>query len=130
MRMEMTKSKWFLPLFAFALAVAMAAAEWIGGNPLAGLYSAAVIVGFGLVVLIAGAKSETVRGLRGDGRDERFRMFDAIATAFAGSVLLGVCIVLWMVEVARGRDGNPYGWLAAIGGLSYLVGIAFLRWRR
>jgi hypothetical protein len=127
--MEVTRKKWFLPLFAFALGVAMFAVEWIGGNPLGGLHSAAVIIGFGLFVLLAGARSETIRGLRGDGRDERFRMFDAVASSFAGSVLIGVCVVLWMIEVARGQDGNPYGLLAAVGGFAYLAGIAFLRWR-
>jgi hypothetical protein len=56
-------------------------------------------------------------------------MIDAHATAFAGSVLVCTLVVLWMVEVARGHDGNPYGLLSALAGVSYLVAIAFMRWR-
>jgi len=40
-------------------------------------------------------------------------------------VLSGV----WLVELARGNDGSPYGELMAVAGSTYLVAIAFLRWR-
>ncbi len=126
--MKATKTKWFLPAFCVVLGVGVLAAQWIGGDPRSGLYSLAILTGFGLLVLLGG-RSETVRGLRGDGRDERFRMIDLAATAFAGIVLVSVIIVMWMVELARGHDGNPYGALGALGGLSYLVAIAFMRWR-
>jgi hypothetical protein len=33
------------------------------------------MAGFGLFILVAG-RSETIRGLRGDGRDERFAQID------------------------------------------------------
>ena len=129
MRMEMTRSKWYLPLLAVGLGIAIFVALWVGGNAEGGIYSGAVLVAFGLFVLVAGTYSETIRGLRGDGKDERFRMFDAHATAFAGSVLLVTLVVLWMIEVAQGKDGNPYGALSALAGVSYLAAIAFMRWR-
>jgi hypothetical protein len=125
----MTRSKWYLPLLAVGLGIAIFVALWIGGNAEGGIYSGAVLVAFGLFVLVAGTYSETIRGLRGDGKDERFRMFDAHATAFAGSVLLVTLVVLWMIEVAQGKDGNPYGALSALAGVSYLAAIAFMRWR-
>jgi hypothetical protein len=81
-----------------------------------------------LLILLSG-RSETVRGLRGDGRDERFRMIDLHATAFAGIVLICALIVVWLVELARGHDGSPYGELMAAGGVSYVAAIAFMRWR-
>jgi hypothetical protein len=130
MEIAMTRSKWFLPLFAVLLGFAMFVAEWIGGHPLDGLYAGAVIVGFGLVVLLGGIRSETIRGLRGDGKDERFHRIDTAATALAGSVLIGTVIIAWMIEVARGNSGSPYGWLGAIAGLTYLGAIGFMRWRR
>jgi Ni/Fe-hydrogenase subunit HybB-like protein len=126
--MKMTKTKWFLPAFCVALGFVVLAAQWIGGDLRGGFYSLAVMTGFGLLIL-AGGRSETVRGLRGDGRDERFRMIDLAATAFAGIVLVSVIIVLWLVELARGHDGNPYGLLGAIGGLSYVAAIVFMRLR-
>jgi hypothetical protein len=129
MRTAMCRSKWFLPGFAGVLGVAMFVALWIGGDPAGGIYAACVIVAFGALVLFAGARSETMRALRGDGRDERFRTIDIHATAFTGTVLISALIVLWMIEVARGHDGNPYGLLSALGGLSYLGALAFMRWR-
>jgi hypothetical protein len=41
----------------------------------------------GLVFLLGG-RSETIRGLRGDGRDERFELIDLKATAFAGLAII------------------------------------------
>jgi len=64
--MQMSRSKWFQPAFAVGL-----------------------MVGFGALILLGG-RSETVRGLRGDGRDERFKHIDLAATAFAGIVLITV----------------------------------------
>ena len=129
MRMAMCRSKWFLPGFAAALGLAMVIALWIGGDLVGGIYAGGVIVAFGLLVLLAGSRSETVRALRGDGRDERFRMIDVHATAFAGTVLILALIVLWMVDVARGNDGNPYGLLSALAGISYLAALVFMRLR-
>ena len=128
MEMRMTRSKWFLPLFSVALGLVMLAAMWIGGNPRTGLQSLAIMTAFGALILFGG-RSETVRGLRGDGRDERFRQIDIHATALAGIVVLTTIIVAFIVEVARGHDGAPYSWLGAIGGLSYLLAVVALRLR-
>jgi hypothetical protein len=126
--MQLTRSKWFLPLFAVALGVAMLAVEWIGGSPVGGLIALGVMTAFAVLVLLGG-RSETVRGLRGDGRDERFRQIDVAATAIAGVVVITAIIVAFMVEVARGHDGSPYTWLGAIAGLAYLVAVVVLRLR-
>jgi len=126
--MRMPKSKWLVPLFACALGLVMLVAEWIGGHPAAGLGSLAIMVAFGTLVLVGG-RSETIRGLRGDGRDERFRQMDVTATAFAGSVVILAIIVAFVVEVAQGNDGSPYTWLGAIAGLAYIAAIVVLRLR-
>jgi hypothetical protein len=34
-----------------------------------------------------------------------------------------------MVATARGENGHPYDWLVAIGAVTYLLAIAFFRWR-
>ena len=128
MEMRMPRSKWFLPLFSVALGVVMLAALWIGGSLSAGLQSLAIMTAFGAVVLFGG-RSETIRGLRGDGRDERFRQIDIEATAFAGLAVITAIIVAFLVEVARGHEGTPYSWLGAIGGLAYLAAVAIFRLR-
>ena len=126
--MQMTKTKWFLPLFAVALGVIMLAAQWIGGHPESGLGSLGIMAAFAALVLLGGP-SETIRGLRGDGRDERFRQIDVHATALAGLAVITAIIVAFLVELARGHSGNPYSWLAAIAGISYLAAIIVLRIR-
>jgi hypothetical protein len=123
-----TRSKWFLPLFSFAVGLVMLAVSWLGGHPGEGAISAGVLALFGLFVLAAG-RSETIRGLRGDGRDERFAQIDLSATAVAGLALIVALIVAWLVATARGQSGSPYDWLLAIGGLAYALAVAWFRWR-
>jgi hypothetical protein len=126
--MQITRSKWFLPLFSVALGAVMLAAQWIGGSAQSGLVSLGIMSAFGALVLFGG-RSETIRGLRGDGRDERFRQIDIHATALAGIAVITAIIVAFTVELARGHDGNPYGWLGAVAGVSYLIAVAVLRLR-
>ncbi len=84
----MLRSKWFLPGFSAALGLAFLAALWAGGKPRDGLFSLGVMTVLGLLILLGG-RSETIRGLRGDGRDERVARLDLVATAIAGNVLIG-----------------------------------------
>ena len=96
--MTVAKSKWFVPLLAVALGLVVFAAQWIGGDPGSGLESLGIMTAFGALILLGG-RSETIRGLRGDGRDERFRQIDIHATAVAGLVLITTIpanAVAWM----------------------------------
>src|SRR5690348_10028766 len=94
--MRISRSKWFLPAFCAALGLIVFAAQWIGGDPKSGLVSLAILAGFGALILLGG-RSETVRGLRGDGRDERFRTIDIHATALAGVAVILAVIVGFVV---------------------------------
>ena len=120
--MRVTRSKWFVPLLSVALGIVVFAAQWIGGDPGSGLVSFGILAGFGALILLGG-RSETIRGLRGDGRDERFRMIDIHATALAGLAVILAIIVAFIVELARGHSGAPYGWLGAIGGVTYIAAV-------
>ena len=122
------RSKWFLPLFSLGLGGVVLLASWLGGQLGAGVYGLVVLAVFGLVLLLLSGRSETIRGLT-TGRDERFAQIDLRATAVAGLVLITAVIVAWLVEIARGHSGNPYGWLGALGGLAYILAVAFFRWR-
>ncbi len=124
----MCRSRWFLPLFAVVMGGAVFAAQATGGHPGSGLVSFGILAFTGAVVLFGG-RSETIRGLRGDARDERFQRIDIHATAFAGTVVIIAIIVGFLIELAHGRDGNPYTWLGAIGGISYLAAVIFMRIR-
>jgi hypothetical protein len=123
-----TRSKWFLPSFSLVLGLVMLAVSWLGGHPGEGAVSLGVLAAFGLFFLLAG-RSETIRGLRGDGRDERFAQIDMQASAVSGLAVIVALIVAWLVATARGQSGSPYDWLVAIGGLAYVLAVAYFRWR-
>ena len=126
--MQISKSRWFLPGFSVGLGVVMMAAIWLGGDLSLGLQALGVMTIFAAIIFFGG-RSETIRGLRGDGRDERFRQIDLAATAIAGLAVITAIIVGFLVEAAQGQDGKPYSWLGAVGGLAYLVAIVVLRTR-
>ncbi len=106
----------------------MLGAQWVGGQPGSGVESLGIMTAFGALILFGG-RSETIPGLRGDGRNERFAIIDLKATAAAGLTLITAVIIAFLLEVARGHSGNPYAWLGAIAGLAYVIAIAVLRRR-
>ena len=122
------RSRWWMPSFSIFLGLLILAAFWIGGNAAGGFWGLGVM---GLVagLFLLGGRSETLRGLGGPGRDERWAMIDVHATALAGMVTTLVIIGAWLVEIARGDDGNPYGLLGAVSGLAYIASVAVLRRR-
>jgi hypothetical protein len=38
-------------------------------------------------------------------------------------------IIAFLVELARSHNGNPYSWLGAIGGITYITAVITLRIR-
>ena len=122
------KTKWFLPLFSVALGVLFCAALWVGGERSAGIESLAIMTGLAVVVLLGG-RSDLIRGLRGDGRDEYWQRIDVHATALAGNVLIVAVLAMCAWEWAHGEDGSPYVQLGAIAGVAYVAALGFLRWR-
>jgi len=126
--MAAARTRWFLPLFAVALGGVVFAAELVGGDATGAVIALAIMTAFGGAILLGG-RSETIRGLRGDGRDERFRRIDIHATALAGLAVIYTVIVMFVVELARGHNGEPYSWLGAIGGFTYIAAIIIFRIR-
>ena len=124
----MTANRWFLPAFSVFLGVLCFAAFWAGGNLDDGLFALGLMTGIGVLVL-SGGRSEMIRGLRGDGRDEYWERIDTRATLFSGLVTLTVIIGMCLWEWGHGRDGSPYTALGAIGGVAYLMGLAMSRLR-
>ena len=117
-----------MPGFSLALGLIMLVAFAIGNNVGEGLIALGIMSVVGAVFLF-GSRSETLQGLGGPGRDERWAMIDLHATALTGLVLVTVIIGAWLVEVARGEDGSPYSALGAVGGVAYVVIVVVLRRR-
>ncbi len=119
------RTRWFMPVFCLVLGALTAGALELGGERSSAVYS---LILFAVVaaVFAFGGRSETVRQLRGDGRDERWARIDLAATALSGLVLITVIIAACFYEWAHGRDGSPYTQLGALAGVSYVVALAIL----
>ena len=122
------KTKWFLPLFSLVLGFVFFGALWAGGDRRGGFEALAVMSVLAILIL-AGGRSELIRGLRGDGRDEYWQRIDIHATVLAGNVAIAAIIGMCVWEWAHGRDGTPYAQLGAITGVAYVVAVGVLRWR-
>ena len=122
------RSRWWMPSFCLFLGALIFAAFAVGGAAGEGAISFGVMALLGAVFLF-GRRSETLQGLGGPGRDERWAMIDVHATALSGLVLILAVLGAWLYEIANGRDGNPYGWLAAVAGVSYILAVIILRRR-
>jgi hypothetical protein len=121
-------TRWFLPVFTVVLGAALGGAQWKGGDRETGLTSIALFVAIA-AVLFFGGRSETIRMIRGDGRDERWARIDLAATALSGLTVIMAIIVACGWEWAHGRDGSPFVQLGAIAGVAYLAALGVLRVR-
>jgi hypothetical protein len=122
------RSRWSQPLSAILLGAVLLAVLSIGGHPQEGTLAFAILVVFA-IFLLAGDRSDTVRALRGDGRDERFELIQLKAATLAARIVLLAVVVLYLVEVARGNSGSPYDWLSALGGATFLASVLWQRSR-
>jgi hypothetical protein len=118
-----------MPLFSLGLGAIMFAAFAIGGSATNGLFAFAVMAVLAAVFALGATRSETIGGLGGPGRDERWAMIDLRASAAAGLVLILIVIGAWLYEIADGQDGSPYSQLGAIAGVAYVIAVAVLRHR-
>lgn len=100
----------------------------VGGKPLLGVGALAIMVAFSGALVLAGRRSETVRGLL-DHRDERISAIDLRATAVTALALIAVILIGFAVSIARGGSGWPYDMIGFVGGLAYIGAVIFFRAR-
>ena len=122
-------NRWWMPLYSLGLGALVFAAFAIGGNAADGAKAFGLFVVIAAVFYFGSARSETLGALGGSGRDERWAAIDLRASAFGGFVVIIAAMGAWLYELADGRDGSPHGQLLAVGGLAYILAIAYLRWR-
>lgn len=122
-------TRWVVPGVAVLAGLAYLVAGLVGDDLRFGVVGLAMMLGVGAVFLMASRWSETVAGLR-DRTDERINHLDRSASLTAGMTVLMVVLVMFVMEIAQGKDGSPYSQLGALGGVTYLVALAWLRFRR
>ena len=123
------RSRWWAPLYSVGLGAIVFAAFAIGGNAGDGAKAFALFLVVAALFWFGSPRSDTLGGLGGTGRDERWAAIDLRASAFAGLVVIVANIAAWLWEIANGDDGEPYAQLCAVAGVAYILAIAFLRWR-
>ena len=126
---RLTRSRWWLPAVSLVLGAIMFTAFTIGGDVDSGVQAFGVMAVVAALFAFGAPRSETLGGLGGPGRDERWAMIDLRATALSGSVLIAVVIGAFLYEVANGEDGEPYSQLGAIAGVVYIIAVALGRFR-
>jgi uncharacterized membrane protein len=119
---------WATPIFGVAMGIVYLVVFSIGGRPVDGLIGLGVMLAFSVAIVLAGRRSETVRGLL-DHRDERISAIDLRATAITALVMILAVLAGFVIQVARGQSGWPYDMLAAAGGVTYLAAVVVLRLR-
>jgi len=124
-----TLQRWYLPTVATLIGVAYLIAGILGDDLRFGVIGLVLMLATAGAVMLAGRRSETVKGLL-DRQDERIRGIDNDASMFAGMVLVVAVIAGFVIEIARGQDGEPYAVLGAIAGVSYVGALVVLRLRR
>ena len=122
-------ARWGTPAFAILLGILFFVASALGGQPAVGLAMFAVMAVWGGFLVIFGGRSETVGALAGRPADERLASFNITATAVAGTVAMLVAIAGFLWETAHGQSGSDFAIVAAAGGIGYLGGLLWLRWR-
>ncbi len=128
-RSRSVRTRWSVPAVAVLAGVAYLVAGVLGDDLSFGIVGLALMLGVGAVFMISSRWSETVAGLR-DRTDERIVQIDRSASLVAGMTVLLAVLAMFVVEIARGEDGSPYSQLGAVGGVTYVVSLVWLRFRR
>ncbi len=123
------RSRWAMPAVCLVLGLGFLVTGLLGDDAASGIGGLVVMSIMGIAFLVLGPRSETVAGLGGPGRDERWAAIDVHATAISGMVLVAVILGAFFYELATGRDGEPWSQLGAIGGVAYVVAVLVLRRR-
>jgi len=116
------------PIFGAAMGVVYLVALSVAGELVWGVLALAIMVAFSGALLLARRRSETVKGLL-DRRDERISAIDLRATAITALALIAVILIAFVVQIARGQSGWPYGMLGFVAGVTYVVAVIVLRVR-
>ena len=123
--MTRREPRWWFVVYAVGLGVLVAGAEALGGRPIRALFVVPLFLLAGL------AMSYTPWGtLRARSQDERERSVSQEAMAISGSVLTGVVVTGFIVQLARGADTALWSFLCFVGGMSYVIGLALADRRR
>ena len=129
MKKKPTALNWFYPLLSLGIGVLFFVASALGGQPVAGVSSLAIMVLYAAALAFFGRRNALVGILRGQPADERLAGFDLRATAVAGTVALLIALGAYVWEIAHGRDGLAFILVCAPAGLAYILALLWFQHR-
>ena len=107
------------------LVAAVLAAFAAGGDFGYGVFSAALVLAFMLVVYLGRRRSDTLDVMSGIG-DERTKLLYTRAVAFSGTVMSFVLPIWWLVTIAQGDPNEVLTWCCAIFGATFVLAVVVL----
>jgi hypothetical protein len=107
-----------------AVAAATGAAFWIGEGLTAALPPFLLLLALTALVAVGRSRSDLLATMSGIG-DERTRTNYQRAAAFAANVVSVFIVAWWLVTVAQGRPNETLALIAAVFGISWVVGVVF-----
>ena len=107
------------------LVAAVFAAFAASGDIGYGVFSAALVLAFLLLVYLGRRRSDTLDVMSGIG-DERAKLLYTRAVAFSGTVMSFVLPIWWLVTVAQGDPNEVLTWCCAIFGATFVLAVVVL----
>lgn len=120
---EALSGRWVVPGTCLGVGLGLAALFVARDAPGTAIWTLAIMVGYGAILLALSGRSEVVALLRGQTDDERRALIHLRASSGVAHVLITVLVVGFVVQLIRGADPSPWGQLAAVAGLTYLAGL-------
>lgn len=123
-----SSARWSVPVVGAVIGVAYLIAGILGHDLGFGVFGLVLMLVASLALVLLRGRSETIEGLL-DQRDERINSINLNANAIAGSTVIAAVLIAMLVSIATGHDGMPYAWIAALGGVVYVIALVVLRRR-
>jgi hypothetical protein len=124
-----TYDSWAVPVVGLVLGVVMLAIQVWRDDLGLGLVLLGVMWGYVAIVVLLRRRGEIGELLAGGPSDERRDAIQVQALAVTGQVLIVALVVGFLVQMARGADTQPWVWLGALGGGTYLLSVVAIRSR-
>ncbi len=123
---EMSRTRrWVVPGLCVVFAIGYAAVFLANDQPFLAAMGAAVMLAYGLILVVFSRRSETIAVLRDDATDERRAMIMTKSSATTLYVVVTLAVVMLFTELARGHDPGPWGTICAVSGLAFFVSVVF-----
>jgi len=98
----------------------------VRGEVWGGVAPAALLVATAAALVFFARRSDTVALLGDDVYEERHVQIHRAAALASFNLFMAVIVVAGVVDVVRGGDGDPYAWLALVGGVLYVGSVLVL----